>query len=303
MERILTTHAGSLVRPRRPARFPRRRGERRVVRSGCLRARPGRRRHRRRAAPGRGRNRRHRRRRDGQVRVDHVPLRARQRARAAHGAARRRLASFRRAATARRSRSSTPSTTPPSPARSRTRCRSRLDRTTSVAAEIEPQRNALVLHRPDQLRPLCARARHRPPEACARGRRGGRRVPPVVAPASVYWLRNEYYASEEEFVFAVADALHEEYQAHRRRGLPAPGRRRGAAARVRLDPLARRLDRRLPALGGAARSRRSTMRSRESRRSGSATTSASAAGTARMPSTRRSPTSSTSCCGCARATT
>ena len=35
---------------------------------------------------------------------------------------------------------------------------------------------------------------------------------PVVAPASVYWLRNEYYASEEEFVFAIADALHEEYR-------------------------------------------------------------------------------------------
>jgi 5-methyltetrahydropteroyltriglutamate--homocysteine methyltransferase len=36
---------------------------------------------------------------------------------------------------------------------------------------------------------------------------------PVVAPASVYWLRNEHYTSEEEFVFAVADALHEEYKA------------------------------------------------------------------------------------------
>jgi 5-methyltetrahydropteroyltriglutamate--homocysteine methyltransferase len=36
---------------------------------------------------------------------------------------------------------------------------------------------------------------------------------PVVAPASAYWLRNEYYASEEEFVFALADALHEEYHA------------------------------------------------------------------------------------------
>ncbi len=35
---------------------------------------------------------------------------------------------------------------------------------------------------------------------------------PVVAPASTYWLENEYYASEEEFVFALADALHEEYQ-------------------------------------------------------------------------------------------
>jgi 5-methyltetrahydropteroyltriglutamate--homocysteine methyltransferase len=35
---------------------------------------------------------------------------------------------------------------------------------------------------------------------------------PVVAPASAYWLDNEYYASEEEFVFALADALHEEYK-------------------------------------------------------------------------------------------
>jgi 5-methyltetrahydropteroyltriglutamate--homocysteine methyltransferase len=35
---------------------------------------------------------------------------------------------------------------------------------------------------------------------------------PVVAPASVYWLHNEYYATEEELVFAVADALHEEYK-------------------------------------------------------------------------------------------
>jgi 5-methyltetrahydropteroyltriglutamate--homocysteine methyltransferase len=36
---------------------------------------------------------------------------------------------------------------------------------------------------------------------------------PVVAPASAYWLENEYYGSEEEFVFALADALHEEYSA------------------------------------------------------------------------------------------
>ena len=36
---------------------------------------------------------------------------------------------------------------------------------------------------------------------------------PVVAPASAYWLENEYYDSEEEFVFALADALHEEYKA------------------------------------------------------------------------------------------
>jgi len=35
---------------------------------------------------------------------------------------------------------------------------------------------------------------------------------PVVAPASAYWLRNEYYPSDEEFVCALADALHEEYR-------------------------------------------------------------------------------------------
>jgi len=35
---------------------------------------------------------------------------------------------------------------------------------------------------------------------------------PVVAPASAYWLRNEYYATDEEFVFALADVLHEEYK-------------------------------------------------------------------------------------------
>ena len=36
---------------------------------------------------------------------------------------------------------------------------------------------------------------------------------PVVAPASAYWLRNEHYDSEEEFVYGLADALREEYRA------------------------------------------------------------------------------------------
>jgi 5-methyltetrahydropteroyltriglutamate--homocysteine methyltransferase len=36
---------------------------------------------------------------------------------------------------------------------------------------------------------------------------------PVVAPASAYWLANEYYPTDEEFVYALADVLHEEYQA------------------------------------------------------------------------------------------
>jgi 5-methyltetrahydropteroyltriglutamate--homocysteine methyltransferase len=36
---------------------------------------------------------------------------------------------------------------------------------------------------------------------------------PVVAPASAYWLQNEHYGSEAEFIFALADALREEYRA------------------------------------------------------------------------------------------
>jgi 5-methyltetrahydropteroyltriglutamate--homocysteine methyltransferase len=36
---------------------------------------------------------------------------------------------------------------------------------------------------------------------------------PVVAPASAYWLANEHYQTDEEFVYALADVLHEEYRA------------------------------------------------------------------------------------------
>jgi 5-methyltetrahydropteroyltriglutamate--homocysteine methyltransferase len=36
---------------------------------------------------------------------------------------------------------------------------------------------------------------------------------PVVAPASAYWLSNEYYAGDEEFAFALADVLAQEYRA------------------------------------------------------------------------------------------
>ena len=37
---------------------------------------------------------------------------------------------------------------------------------------------------------------------------------PVAAPCSVEAIRaNHYYRTEEEYVFAIADALHEEYQA------------------------------------------------------------------------------------------
>jgi 5-methyltetrahydropteroyltriglutamate--homocysteine methyltransferase len=35
---------------------------------------------------------------------------------------------------------------------------------------------------------------------------------PCVAPASVYWIRNEHYKTDEEFVYALADALRIEYR-------------------------------------------------------------------------------------------
>jgi 5-methyltetrahydropteroyltriglutamate--homocysteine methyltransferase len=42
---------------------------------------------------------------------------------------------------------------------------------------------------------------------------------PVVAPASAYWLENEHYGSDEEFVFAHAEALRVEYLAIAESGL------------------------------------------------------------------------------------
>jgi len=45
------------------------------------------------------------------------------------------------------------------------------------------------------------------------GRDIGETFLPVVAPASAYWLANEYYESDEDFVYALADVLHEEYTA------------------------------------------------------------------------------------------
>ena len=49
--------------------------------------------------------------------------------------------------------------------------------------------------------------------AALEGHDGVEAFMPVVAPASAYWLRNEHYDSDEEFVYALADALGEEYHA------------------------------------------------------------------------------------------
>ena len=111
---------------------------------------------------------------------------------------------------------------------------------------------ALVLHRADRVRPLRARARHRPLQERARRRRGGRRVPPRRRAGERLLAAQRVLRERGGVRLRRRRRAPRGVPAHRRRGLPAPGRRRGAPARVRLDPLARRLGRRLPALGGAA---------------------------------------------------
>ncbi len=44
-----------------------------------------------------------------------------------------------------------------------------------------------------------------------------------------HWMLNEYYQSDEAFMFAIADAMHEEYTGDRRCRLPAANRRSGLA--------------------------------------------------------------------------
>ena len=87
-----------------------------------------------------------------------------------------------------------------------------LDRTTSVAAEIEPQGMLWFCTGPIRYDPSALECDIARLKRALAGIDVADVFLPVVAPASVYWLRNEYYPSEEEFVFAVADALHEEYR-------------------------------------------------------------------------------------------
>ena len=78
---------------------------------------------------------------------------------------------------------------------------------------------------------------------------------PAVAPASVYWFRNEHYASEEEFVYALADALAVEYRAIADAGFMLQVDDAVLWHEYRHDPAQRRHDRGLPAVGAAARRR------------------------------------------------
>ena len=118
---------------------------------------------------------------------------------------------------------------------------------------------------------------------------------PVVAPASaVPRHRNEYYKSDEEFLFALAAALREEYKAIVDAGLFRPGRRCVPALHVRRG-VRRAGPCRLSQMGGGAHRRRSITRSKACPRRRCAITSAGAASTRRMSATCRCATSSISC--------
>ena len=88
---------------------------------------------------------------------------------------------------------------------------------------------------------------------------------PVVAPASALpGAKIEHYKDEESFLFALADALHEEYQADRRRRPLCADRRRVPALHARAHGAAD-VERGLPALGAAARRRAQSRARRHSR--------------------------------------
>ena len=73
-----------------------------------------------------------------------------------------------------------------------------------------------VRHRAAELRgPGRHAARHRLHEGGDAGATALRRAScPALAPGTIeHWLRNEHYKTDEEFLFAIADAMHEEYKA------------------------------------------------------------------------------------------
>ena len=110
------------------------------------------------------------------------------------------------------------------------------------------------LHRPGDLRPHRARSRHRQLQGRAAGE--GRRGLPARRRAGQHLLAGERALRDGGGVRLRARRRPRgRVQRDRRRGPDAPGRRRGAHARVRLDPRRGRLDRGLPHVGPAPRGR------------------------------------------------
>ena len=127
-------------------------------------------------------------------------------------------------------------------------------------------------------------------KAALEGHAGVEAFLPVVAPARAYWLQNEHYGSEEEFVYALADALRQEYKAIVDSGLQVQVD--DAVLMHECDSmLSLGQTSRTTAAGRSCASTRSTTRCAGSPRTASATTSAGAAGTVRTCTTRRCATS------------
>jgi 5-methyltetrahydropteroyltriglutamate--homocysteine methyltransferase len=117
---------------------------------------------------------------------------------------------------------------------------------------------------------------------------------PVVAPASIeVGMADEYHASRDDLMRALADALHQEYKAIVDAGFIL----QVDDAWCPLTGIAPLTTTSTPTAATPRRaSKCSTTPSPASRPTGSATTCAGAAGTARTPPMSPSPTSPTSCC-------
>ena len=225
--------------------------------------------------PGRGGHRHRQRRRVRQGQLDHLPLRPDQRRRAARGPRRTSTRPAAAAATARRSRA---------PTRSTTRSSARALREAEVPV---PAPSMWVCTGPiDYDRTRARRATSTTSRPRCEGQDVDGRSCPSSRRRARYWLRERALRDEEEFVFALADALHEEYKAIVDAGLMLQVDDAVPHARVRLDPRRGRLDRGLPQTGPQLRvdALNHALRGIR-RRSASATTSAGAAGTARTPTT------------------
>ena len=197
-DRILTTHVGSLPRPDDLDAMIRKKAGGRGGRRGRLRRAGQERRRRDRAAPGRGRHRHRRRRRDGPGRLHPLRQRAPRRHRAEPSGESRQLLERCRAST-RRSRNSTPG-----PVADAGRRRAAPAAPAGCAPARSPTRAT-----PRSQRDIANLKAALAGRALTR-KRSCRRCRPPTSPTGT---ATSIYKSEEEYLYALADALREEYQA------------------------------------------------------------------------------------------
>ncbi len=189
--------------------------------------------------------------------MDHLPLRAHERDRAAAWCRSRAAACCPPSRDRlRRSRSSTPSTTRQYAGEIVEAMRMVCPRSTDGDAAAADRRQVLVLHGADRVRRRRARSatsrasRRRSTGSTSSTSSSRRRAGERVLARATSTTRARRSSSSRSPTRCTRSTRRSSTP-----GFLAPGRRRRAAARVRLDPLARRLGRGLPPLGGAARRR------------------------------------------------